>query len=79
MLIKCHIYNIMAYHKGENMKLTDYLFGTMTVAEFSKKSGLKIDTINKYKMGIRIPKADAMKTIYRVTEGQVQPNDFYEL
>jgi len=61
------------------MKLTDYLFGNMTVAEFSKMSGLKIDTINKYKMGIRIPHSEAMKTIYRVTEGKVQPNDFYEL
>jgi DNA-binding transcriptional regulator YdaS (Cro superfamily) len=51
----------------------------MTVAKFSERTGLLPDTINKYKMGIRIPKPEAMEVIYRVTEGQVQPNDFYGL
>lgn len=62
------------------MKLTDYLrTSKMTVAKFSERTGLLPDTINKYKMGIRIPKPEAMEVIYRVTEGQVQPNDFYGL
>jgi DNA-binding transcriptional regulator YdaS (Cro superfamily) len=51
----------------------------MTVAKFSERTGLLPDTINKYKMGIRIPKPEAMEVIYRVTDGQVQPNDFYGL
>lgn len=62
------------------MKLTDYLrTSKMTVAKFSERTGLLPDTINKYKMGIRIPKPEAMEVIYRVTDGQVQPNDFYGL
>lgn len=33
----------------------------------------------RYCRGIRVPNRATMPAIYRVTAGQVQPNDFYDL
>ncbi len=36
-------------------------------------------TLAKWVTGTRIPRKEEMQIIYKVTEGSVQPNDFYEL
>jgi DNA-binding transcriptional regulator YdaS (Cro superfamily) len=62
------------------MQLTEYLASTnTTVSKFSEMTGLLPDTINKYKMGIRIPKPEPMRLIYKATKGEVTPNDFYDV
>ena len=34
-------------------------------------------TLAKWILGVRIPRKDEMHLIFNITEGQVQPNDFY--
>ena len=62
------------------MKLSTYLsYQRVTVAKFSEQTGILPDTIHKYKFGLRIPKPEQMKIIYNCTDGEVQPNDFYDI
>lgn len=41
--------------------------------------GIKVPqgTLAKWILGVRIPRKEEMLIIYDVTEGKVQPNDFY--
>jgi transcriptional regulator with XRE-family HTH domain len=36
-------------------------------------------TLAKWILGVRIPRKKQMEMIYKITEGQVVPNDFYTL
>ena len=52
------------------------------MAKFKQKTSLlsnKIpqSTFAKWITGVRIPRRDDMLTIYKITEGEVEPNDFY--
>ena len=38
-----------------------------------------IHAISKWCQGHRIPRQEEMQTIYEITEGKVEPNDFYIL
>jgi|TARA_R100001460_G_scaffold39123_4_gene73843 hypothetical protein len=44
-----------------------------------KKTGTKLSQggLSKYIKGQRIPRKNEMKSIHEITEGKVQPNDFY--
>lgn len=36
-------------------------------------------TLAKWILGVRIPRKNEMEMIYMITDGEVQPNDFYNL
>lgn len=36
-------------------------------------------TLAKWILGVRIPRKNEMEMIYMITDGEVQPNDFYDL
>jgi len=38
-----------------------------------------VHAVAKWCLGKRIPRKDEMESIYRLTEGGVEPNDFYNL
>ena len=60
------------------MHLRDYLsVNNKTLASFSDDCGIPKTTMSKYKYGTRIPSKDNMVKIYHVTQGTVEPNDFY--
>jgi|TARA_R100000734_G_C3266790_1_gene63836 hypothetical protein len=66
------------------MKLKEYLKNTehtqmSFIDEVEMATGHKIPqgTIAKWILGVRIPRKSEMLLLYEVTEGQVQPNDFY--
>jgi len=68
------------------MKLKEYLkFEKHTQKSFinliEMATGNKIpqSTLAKWITGVRIPRKNDMIIIYKVTEGEVQPNDFYEI
>ena len=48
-------------------------------AEFARLIGVSGEAVRRYREGARIPSAEVMRRIVRVTGGAVQPNDFYEL
>lgn len=36
-------------------------------------------TLAKWILGVRIPRKSEMEMLYMITDGEVQPNDFYNL
>ena len=75
--------NFMMYHL--HMKLSQYLKeNKITQDEFlsmSKEFGgsFSIHAVSKWCQGQRIPRQDEMRIIYKITDGEVTPNDFYSL
>lgn len=63
--------------KDELMKLSAYL-KKKDQKEFCKLVGIERHTLERYLAG-RVPAPEIMPAIYRVTNGKVQPNDFYTL
>tara|TARA_R100001198_G_C5241061_1_gene218482 strand:- start:1886 stop:2077 length:192 start_codon:yes stop_codon:yes gene_type:complete len=62
------------------MKLREYLMeNAISTPKFAKKLGVKLTTMNSYRYDVSIPNKTNMKKIYKATEKQVKPNDFYEL
>ena len=62
------------------MKLTLFLHQhDLTDAEFAALIGASRSLISRYRAGNRIPGKALMVRIYRVTQGAVCPNDFYDL
>tara|TARA_B100001057_G_scaffold462050_1_gene514635 strand:+ start:329 stop:535 length:207 start_codon:yes stop_codon:yes gene_type:complete len=67
------------------MKLSKWLKVTqVTQKDFvslANEKGYDISThaIAKWCQGQRIPRKEEMECIYKVTDGTVQPNDFYNL
>ncbi len=65
------------------MKLHDYMKKHgMTNADLAREIGVSNEAVRLYKRRQhpkRIPSAEVMRRIVRVTGGAVQPNDFYEL
>ncbi len=66
------------------MKLSTYLKDKQHtqktfIEEVEMATSVKIpqSTLAKWILGIRIPRKEEMLLLYDVTEGQVQPNDFY--
>lgn len=50
----------------------------MNADDFAKKLGVANFTVQRYLLG-RVPAPDVLAAIVRVTKGNVQPNDFYNL
>ena len=62
------------------MQLKGYLSDNkITVRQFSVMSDIPEDTLHKYIYKVRIPNKQNMKIIYQKTNGEVTPNDFYEV
>ena len=62
------------------MNLNKYLaLNAIKQNDFAEKIGDKPQNINKYCFGARIPRPKTMKKIFDATQGQVTPNDFYDL
>ncbi len=60
------------------MTLTDYLREeSMVLNDMCKITGIKHDTMSKYKYGLRIPNLTNMKLIAMATKYKVNANDFY--
>jgi hypothetical protein len=51
----------------------------LTLREFARISGCTISSLSCICAGTRIPRKEAMRRIFAVTRGAVQPNDFYDL
>ena len=47
------------------------------MSKFSEVTGIKQDTLNKYKYGLRIPNRRNMDIIYQATKGEITADDFY--
>lgn len=60
------------------MKLQEYLEKeSLPMSKFSEVTGIKQDTLNKYKYGLRIPNRRNMDIIYQATKGEITADDFY--
>lgn len=52
----------------------------MSAAEFARRIGVaNAGVVAKYLNGERVPRRSIMREIVRVTEGDVQPNDFFDI
>lgn len=51
----------------------------LTLLELAEQIDSVVSTVVRYEKGTRLPERDAMKKIYIVTDGQVCPNDFYDV
>tara|TARA_A100001391_G_scaffold179136_3_gene143939 strand:+ start:2664 stop:2876 length:213 start_codon:yes stop_codon:yes gene_type:complete len=61
----------------KNQKHTQMSF--IDLVEMATNVRIPQGTLAKWVTGTRIPRKEEMQIIYKVTEGSVQPNDFYEL
>jgi len=60
------------------MQLSEYLEKeNLPMSRFSELTGIKQDTLNKYKYGLRIPNRRNMQIISTTTNGQITADDFY--
>jgi DNA-binding transcriptional regulator YiaG len=51
----------------------------LTLEEFAKLLGTTQATVSRWTDGINIPRRDAMRAIVQITNGEVQPSDFFEV
>lgn len=51
----------------------------MTQQQVADSLGCILTTIARYESGLRMPEPDMMLRIFTLTDGAVQPNDFYSL
>ena len=65
--------------QDEIMKIGAYrkLVG-LTLAELALKIGVTEGSMSRYENGERIPTREILQRIKAVTDGAVQPNDFYD-
>jgi len=67
------------------MRLTEYLKANKITQQNFLQCAIdvggefSIHAVSKWCQGQRIPRQDEMYIIYRLTDGQVTPNDFYNL
>lgn len=62
------------------MKLRKYIkSNNLTLESFSVKSSFSYTALLKWVYGSRIPSKKYMQIIYKKTNGEVTPNDFYDL
>ena len=60
------------------MKFNEFLKEEqLSIARFSKQTGLNEATVTKWKYNGVIPRKPEMLVVYKFTQGRVQPNDFY--
>lgn len=51
----------------------------LTIGQLAEKLARSDMTVSRYCNERRIPEAETMRRIYLVTQGAVEPNDFYDL
>lgn len=51
----------------------------LSETQFAQWLGCDRSLVSRWVNGAAIPAPDKMRAIYRLTRGQVQPNDFYDL
>jgi transcriptional regulator with XRE-family HTH domain len=62
------------------MKLADWRRrNNLTQQQLADDLGCIVTSIARYETGLRRPDSATMIRIYRLTGGEVEPNDFYEL
>ncbi|OSQ38989.1 hypothetical protein TMES_09845 [Thalassospira mesophila] len=62
------------------MKLEQWLSNTQTSrSAFAERIGVSKSVVTKWCSGEVLPRTVPLLAIYRVTAGQVSPNDFYDL
>ena len=60
------------------MTLASFLAArNIDAASFAHQIGVKPEAVRKYLRGERIPRAQIMREIVKVTDGHVTPSDFY--
>lgn len=50
-----------------------------TIADVARDFGVKHGVVRRWALGLAIPQARFMQRIVAYTNGEVQPNDFYEV
>lgn len=61
-------------------KLKDWLNeNNKTVADMAKDLGLRHCVVRTWVEGVHIPNGRSMSKVVEYTNGEVQPNDFYEV
>ncbi len=60
------------------MHLREYLAANGSAQDMAGKLGVTAAAVRMWAAGQRIPGRDHMLKIVEITQGQVQPNDFYE-
>ncbi|WP_448208126.1 helix-turn-helix domain-containing protein [Azospirillum sp. sgz302134] len=62
------------------MQLSSYMEANgETDATMAAKVGVSIQAMNRYRLGQRRPREAEMVRIFEVTNGEVTPNDFFDL
>lgn len=62
------------------MTLDEWLISTgMTERECGRRIGRAQATVNRYRQHKQLPRKPDIIKLYRLSEGAVQPNDFYDL
>ena len=62
------------------MKLRAWLDGReISNGDFGSRIGRTAEAVRRYAAGERVPDRDTMPLIVRETEGEVQPNDFFDI
>jgi predicted transcriptional regulator len=62
------------------MKLDSYLSENgFTCGQFARLIGVTPQAVDRYVKGQRIPNEEVMPKIYEMTNGEVTPNDFFDL
>lgn len=60
------------------MTLADYLRANgLTYMEFGRRIGTTHEAVRRYAIKGRVPEPPILRTIMRVTEGAVRPDDFF--
>ena len=62
------------------MKLAEWRRNAgLTQQELADRLGCILTTVARYETGLRTPEGPMMLKIFDVTDGAVQPNDFFDL
>lgn len=62
------------------MKLKSYIIAQdISLSDMARQLETSPQTVQLWAEGLRIPRQDMMRRIYELTDGLVQPNDFYDL
>jgi hypothetical protein len=70
----------MVLHGGHDMKLKEWMDREeVSNQEFGKRIERSSEAVRRYAEGLRIPDRETMPLIVRETNGEVQPNDFFDL
>jgi hypothetical protein len=63
------------YLQSENLTQMKFI----DICEMATGKYIPQGTLAKWILGVRIPRKNEMEMIYKITDGNVEPNDFYDL